>query len=105
MTTGFILQDGEPLPDIERAPRNARLPRRAWKDVMAAAQVGQFFFVPNRAPHPVAAYVARVSSELEGREFATRRVWAWFDHAAKIWRLGRHDAANAVEGVGVWRTK
>lgn len=102
--TEFILQSGVPLPPIDTRPRNPRQAARPWKDVMERAEVGQFFFVPDRSPPAVAAYVARVAKELE-REFATRRTWAWFDHAAGIWRICTHSAANAQEGVGVWRTK
>lgn len=102
MTATFILQDNVPLPAIDRRPRNPH--RSEWRSAIDAAQVGQFFFVPGRSRHGVSAYIARITRN-RPEKFETRRVWAWFDHAAQLWRVCKHDAVAAVEGVGVWRTE
>lgn len=100
MTPAFILQDGVPLEPVRRRPSQ---PHQPWKDAINAAEIGQFFFVPDRKPKSVSAYIARITTHT-GRKFETRRTWAWFDHAQGIWRVCTHRAEGAQEGVGVWRT-
>lgn len=99
MAEMFEVQQGVPLPEIDRAPKRAR--RKYPIEGMA---VGQFFLVPRRACKSVSAYISRISKNVPGK-FSARRCWMRQQGRPWKWRLCGASDKGAVEGTGVWRTE
>lgn len=99
MSTLYQVQDGVPLPAVNRAPKT---PRRKFP--VEGMQPGQMFFVPGKTSKSVSAYISRITKNLPGK-YTARHVWAWQDKRDGKWRICEASAVGAVEGVGVWRTE
>jgi len=93
----YEVQDGVPLPEINRAPKGARR-----KYPIEDMPVGGMFFVENRASKSVGAYISRISKDVPGK-FGTRH--CWMKKVDDKWVLSEEGADGAVEGTGVWRTE
>lgn len=94
----FELQDDIPLPTPERKPRKARRRKYPFEDMA----VGQHFFVEGKIKNTLGTHVTTVGKSLN-KTFATRLC-----HMRRVkgkWVLCRPDHKDAVQGVGVWRTR
>lgn len=95
MSEMFEVVENVPLRPINRAPTNTRR-----KYPIEGMKVGDWFFIPERIPKKVSAYISRISKDLPGK-YSARRDWAQKNEAGK-WRQCE-DVAGATEGTGVWR--
>lgn len=93
------VQKGVPLPEINRAPKQAR---RRYP--IATMKVGDMFFVPNRTSKSVSAYISRISKGQPAR-FSARscHMRKGLPHEQAEWVICTPDAPGATEGTGVWR--
>jgi hypothetical protein len=95
MTAMFEVQDGVPLPEINRAPKVANR-----KYPLTGMLVGSMFFVPHRTAKSVSAYISRISKNLPARYSARH---CWMIQNDNKWVMSYEGADGAVEGTGVWR--
>lgn len=99
MTTMFKVQDGVPLPDIDRTPKQ---PRRKWP--VEGMKPGQMFFVQGKASKTVSAYVSRITKDLPHR-YTARHCWmipTGMFGGQVSWTLAEKGDDGAEEGTGVW---
>lgn len=94
----YEVQDGVPIPEINRAPQGARR-----KYPIETMKIGDMFFVEGRSSKSVSAYISRISKDVTGK-FSARHCWMAKDGDGK-WQLSTQDAAEAKEGTGVWRVE
>lgn len=99
MAEMFAVQQGVPVPAIDRTPKNRR------KYPIVGMAVGDMFFVPGRPAKLVSAYISRISRDLPGK-FTARHCWMWLT-PNNTWQLlepgEETQVAGATEGTGVWR--
>ena len=98
MSEMFKVQEGVPIPAIDRTPKVLR--RKYPVDTM---KVGGMFFVPERSSNSVSAYISRITKDM-GKTFSTRHCTMRKDGNGD-WEPVETDHPDAVEGTGVWRTK
>lgn len=96
MTTMFTVQDGVPLPSINRASKN-----KLRKYPLESMSVGAMFFVPGRSSKSVSAYISRIAKD-RAAKFTARHCWMK-KSAADKWVMCKPEAPGATEGTGVWR--
>lgn len=97
MTTMFKVQSGVPLPPISRAPKN---PRRKFP--VHAMKPGDMFFMPERKPKLISAYISRITKGLPGK-YTARSCWMRWNRSPAEWVRCEPTDRGAKEGVGVWR--
>lgn len=99
MSEMFKVQDGVPLPEISRAPKQ---PRRKFP--VETMEPGQMFFVPGKTSKSVSAYISRITKDLPGK-YTARHCYMRKGaiHEDADWVLCTPDHAGATEGAGVWR--
>lgn len=99
MTGMFDVQQGVPLPEINRTPKGTRR-----KYPIEGMKLHEMFFVPGRTSKSVSAYVSRISKGVDGK-FSARHCWMRKaeKHEGGKWIICTPDAAGATEGTGVWR--
>lgn len=100
MTAMFKVQNGVPIPAIDRTPKATRR-----KFPVEGMQRGQMFFVPDKTTRSVSAYVSRITRDLPGK-YSARHVFmreSMTTPGETSWELCEPTATGAVEGVGVWR--
>lgn len=99
MTEMYKVQEGVPLPEIDRTPKS---PRRKYP--VEGMAPGAMFFVPGRTAKSVSAYISRITAKLPGR-FSARHAWMakYNTDDGFEWRPCEPDVLGATEGTGVWR--
>lgn len=100
----FKVQDGVPMPGVDRTSKAGRR-----KYPVEGMKVGQMFFVPGKKTRSVSAYISRITKDLPGK-YSARYCWMKKhpEGAADIdatWALCTPDVKGAIEGVGVWRVE
>lgn len=100
MTTMLGVQQGVPLPEPDYVPKTVRR-----KYPVATMEVGDMFFLPDRASRGVSSYISRITKDLPGK-WATRHCWmipVGMKGGERVWQLAKPGDDGAEEGTGVWR--
>lgn len=98
MSDTMIIQSGIPMPKRSRAGGAAK-PRKYPFDQL---QVGQMFFIPDKAKNTLHTYFSSVSKKL-GIKLSSRMV-----HMLRTdegWQMCEPTDEDAVLGIGVWRVE
>ncbi len=95
MTGMFKIQKGVPIPAPHRSNKGMRK-KYPIEDMVA----GDMFFVPERPSKLVAAYISKITKNIDGT-FTTRNCFAVLK--GDEWVIAAEDTPGAVEGTAIWR--
>lgn len=93
----YSVQKNIPVPKPQRMTPGSR--RKYPLDTM---DVGEMFFVPHKEKNSISTHIAASGAAL-GRKFVTRLTC--MVETKRGWKLATPDTADAVRGIGVWRTE
>jgi hypothetical protein len=92
----YVVQKNIPIPAPIAGPRAAGRRKYPFEQL----DVGDMFFVPNRAKNRLTTHASTVGKQL-GRSFRTRLLYMVDNGGA--WAPATKDTPDAVLGIGVWR--
>jgi hypothetical protein len=106
----FKVLKGIPLPKTNRGD----LPPRQSKYPYALLDIGDMFFIPNKAKNTLSTHTSTIGKKLD-RRFSTRLTYMKFVDAEGnvvettdengFWAASKEGEEGAVLGIGVWRVE
>ena len=92
----FEIYRGIPLPKTHRLTGGVK------KYPYADLEIGDMFFVPNKAKNTLSNHASTVGKSLS-RKFVTRLTW--MTQTIEGWLPAEKGAEGAIQGIGVWRVE
>lgn len=85
---------------VPKAIRSGRSPRRRYP--FEDMDIGDMFFIPNKSKNTLTTQTSMAGKRL-GRKFVTRLTHMYLTEDG--WEACNPDEPEAVQGIGVWRTR